>query len=220
MSLDETILDEIKIDKALDITQKVINSACSFIPFVGTGVSELINSFIPDNRRERIVSFIKELALVVEQQGKTIEELQQWIERIKTNKHSSLLFETALSSSMQTESNIKFHCYAYYVFNFIESNQIDNAQKEAILNTISKLNEYEILHIISMEQDKYIFEESDFHKKYGDYVDRHTACGDENDEIFNAMQDSYLNNLVVYGIATCTGDPKKGQSSFKLLPYG
>ena len=34
------------------------------------------------------------------------------------------------------------------------------------------------------------------------------------------MQDSYLNNLVVYGIATCTGDPKKGQASFKLLPYG
>lgn len=39
-------------------------------------------------------------------------------------------------------------------------------------------------------------------------------------KLFNAMQDSYLNHLVVYGIATCTGDPKKGQSSFKLLPYG
>ena len=24
----------------------------------------------------------------------------------------------------------------------------------------------------------------------------------------------------ISGIATCTGDPKKGQSSFKLLPYG
>jgi hypothetical protein len=45
---------------------------------------------------------------------------------------------------------------------------------------------------------------------------------DENrtDKRFNAMQDSYINNLVVYGIATCTGDPKRGNSSFSLLPYG
>lgn len=34
------------------------------------------------------------------------------------------------------------------------------------------------------------------------------------------MQDSYLNNLVVYGIAAAKNDPKKGPSSFYLLPYG
>lgn len=34
------------------------------------------------------------------------------------------------------------------------------------------------------------------------------------------MQDSYLNNLVVYGIASAKDEPKKGLSSFYLLPYG
>ena len=212
-SLDEmnvNFLDKTDRDKKIETTQKLVNSVFGAIPYIGTAVSEIINSFIPDNRRERVVAFIKELVLIVEQQGKQISELQEWLNHIKTNKSSLLLFETA----------IKLHSYAYYVFNFVDNTQISDIQKEAILNTLSKLNEVEILHIISLEQDKFIFEESDFHKKYGKYVDRHTACGDEEDELFNAMQDSYLNNLVVYGIATCTGDPKKGQASFNLLPYG
>lgn len=213
-------LDKTDSDKKNETTQKIVNSVFGAIPYIGPAVSEIINSFIPDNRRERVVAFIKELVLIVEQQGKQISELQEWLERIKTNKKSLLLLETALLNSMQTESQIKLHSYAYYVFNFVDNTQISDIQKEAILNTLSKLNEVEILHIISLEQDKFIFEESDFHKKYGEYVDRHTACGDEEDELFNAMQDSYLNNLVVYGIATCTGDPKRGISSFSLLPYG
>ena len=214
------LLDKTSTDKKIETTQKIVSSVFGAIPYIGPAVTEIINSFIPDNRRERVVAFIKELVLIVEQQGKQISELQEWLNRIKTNKSSLLLFETALINSMQTESQIKLHSYAYYVFNFVDNTQISDIQKEAILNTLAKLNEVEILHIISLEQDKFIFQESDFHKKYGEYVDRHTACGNEDDELFNAMQDSYLNNLVVYGIATCTGDPKRGQSSFKLLPYG
>ena len=213
-------LDENKCDKVLLITQSVINTAFSFIPYIGTGVSEFINNFIPDNRRERIVSVIKELAFIVESQGKDIEELKMWIENIKVSKMSSLLFETALLNSMKTESKIKFHCYAFYIYSIIDSKKFDDTQKEALLQTIEKLNEYEILHIIYLGHKKYLFQESEFHKKYGQYVDRHTACGTEEDKRFNAMQDSYLNNLVVYGIATCTGDPKRGNSSFSLLPYG
>ena len=213
-------LDETKVDNGLEITQKLINSVCSVIPFAGTAISEFITYFIPDNRRERIVNFIKELALVVEQQGKEIEELHAWIDNLKNNKIASLLFETVLLNSMKTESKIKNHCYAYYVFSIIENKQIEDVQKEAILQTIEKLNEYEILHIIYLGHDKYLFSESEFHKKYGSYIDRHTACGNEDDKRFNAMQDSYLNNLVVYGIATCTNDPKRGNSSFALVPYG
>lgn len=213
-------LDENKCDKVLLITQSVINTACSFIPYIGTGVSEFINNFIPDNRRERIVSVIKELAFIVESQGKDIEELKMWIENIKVSKMSSLLFETALLNSMKTESKIKFHCYAFYIYSIIDSKKFEDTQKEALLQTIEKLNEYEILHIIYLGHEKYLFQESEFHKKYGQYVDRHTACGTDEDKRFNAMQDSYLNNLVVYGIATCTGDPKRGNSSFSLLPYG
>lgn len=213
-------LDENKSDKVLSITQSVINTACSFIPYIGTGVSEFINNFIPDNRRERIVSVIKELAFIVESQGKDIEELKMWIENIKVSKMSSLLFETVLLNSMKTESKIKFHCYAYYIYSIIDNVKFEDTQKEALLQTIEKLNEYEILHIIYLGHEKYLFQESEFHKKYGQYIDRHSACSSEEDKRFNAMQDSYLNNLVVYGIATCKGDPKRGNSSFSLLPYG
>lgn len=76
------------------------------------------------------------------------------------------------------------------------------------------------LLLIYLWHDGVLFEESDFHKKYAEYIDRHSACGNEDDKIFNAMQDSYLNNLVVYGIAAAKGEPKKGPSSFYLLPYG
>lgn len=213
-------LDENRTDKSLSITQSIINTACGFIPCIGTGVAEFINHFIPDSRRDRIVSVIKELAIIVESQGKDIEELKMWIENIKASKMSSLLFETALLNSIKTESKIKFHCYAYYIYSIIDNTDFEDTQKEALLQTIEKLNEYEILHIIYLGHEKYLFQESEFHKKYGHYVDRHTACGTDEDKRFNAMQDSYLNNLVVYGIATCTGDPKRGNSSFSLLPYG
>ncbi len=40
---------------------------------------------------------------------------------MKTDKKASLLFENAIFYSMQTESLIKHHCYAFYVFNAIEN---------------------------------------------------------------------------------------------------
>ncbi|WP_296012457.1 hypothetical protein [uncultured Treponema sp.] len=216
--MEKEILDETKKDKILEITKSSITTACSFIPFIGTGIAEVINYFIPDNRWERVLNFIKELSDCVVSQKKQITELQQWLEKIKTDKKSSLLFENAIFYSMQTESEIKHHCYAFYVFNAIENSSISDIQKEHVLRTISLLNETEILLLIYLEH--IAFEESDFHKKYADYIDRHSACGDEDDKIFNAMQDSYLNNLVVYGIAAAKNDPKRGLSSFYLLPFG
>ncbi|HBF68328.1 MAG TPA: hypothetical protein DDW20_03300 [Firmicutes bacterium] len=220
MSLEKESLDENAKDKFLEITKSSITTVCSFIPFIGTGIAEVINYFIPDNRRERVVNFIKELAGYISKHDKKIIELQQWLEKIKANKKSSLLFENAIFYSMQTESKIKHHCYAFYVFNAIENSSISDIQKEQVLRSISLLNETEILLLIYLGHDRFLFEESDFHKKYTDYIDRHSACGDEDDKIFNAMQDSYLNNLVVYGIASAKDDPKKGPSSFYLLPYG
>lgn len=220
MSFEKESLDESKEDKILEIVKSSITTACSCIPFVGTGIAEVINYFIPYNRRERVVNFIKELSDYVVSQKKQIMELQQWVEKIKTDKNSSLLFENAIVYSMQTESEIKHHCYAFYVFNAIENSSIPDIQKKQVLKSISLLNETEILLLIYLGQDGALFKDSDFHKKYADYIDRHSACGDEDDRIFNAMQDSYLNNLVVYGIAAAKDDPKRGPSSFYLLPYG
>ena len=220
MPLEKENLDETKEDKLLEITKSTITTACNFIPFIGTGITEVINYFIPDNRRERVVDFIKQLADYVSKHDKQIMELQQWLEKIKTDKKSALLFETAIFYSMQTESQMKHHCYAFYVFNAIENSSISDIQKEHVLRTISLLNETEILLLIYLGQDGALFEDSDFHKKYADYIDRHSSCGDEDDKIFNAMQDSYLNNLVAYGISAAKDDPKKGSSSFYLLPYG
>lgn len=86
MSLEKEILDENKKDKFFEITKSSITTACSFIPFIGTGVAEVINYFIPDNRRERVVNFIKELSDCVVSQKKQIMELQKWLEKIKTDK--------------------------------------------------------------------------------------------------------------------------------------
>lgn len=213
-------LDKFEEDKKNERNRKIVNSICGIVPYVGTTISEFITSFIPDNREERVISIIKELIIVSEEQGQKIDELENFIKNLKNNKMNSFLFETVLLNSMKTESKIKWHCYAYYVFSVINNKSIEDVQKEAILQTIEKLNEYEILHIIYLGYEKYQLKETDFHKKYGVFIDRHTACGNDEDKRFNAMQDSYLNNLVVYGIATCTNDPKRGNSSFDLMPYG
>lgn len=57
-SLDEMnvdLLDKTDRDKKNETTQKIVNSVFGAIPYIGPAVSEIISSFIPDNRRERVV---------------------------------------------------------------------------------------------------------------------------------------------------------------------
>ena len=150
MSLEKKSLDENKKDKILEITKSSITTACSFIPFIGTGIADVINYFIPNNRQKRVVNFIKELADYVAKHDNQIMELRQWLEKIKTDKKASLLFENAIFYSMQTESEVKHHCYAFYGFNAIENSDI---QKEQVLKSISLLNETEILLLIYLGHD-------------------------------------------------------------------
>ena len=175
MSLEKEIFNETKKDKILEITKSSITATCSFIPFIGTGIAEVINYSILDNRRERVLNFIKELSDCVVSQKKQIMELQQRLEKIKTDKKSSLLFENAIFYSMQTEVEIKYHCYAFYVFNAIENFSIPDIQKEQVLKSISLLNETEILLLVYLGQNRALFEDSDFHKKYTYYIDRHSV---------------------------------------------
>lgn len=70
MPLEKENLDETKEDKFLKITKSSVTTACKFIPFIGTGIAEVINYFIPDNRRERVLNFIKELSDCVVSQKK------------------------------------------------------------------------------------------------------------------------------------------------------
>ena len=48
------LLDKTDTDKKNEITQKIISSVFGAIPYIGPAVSEIINSYIPDNRRERV----------------------------------------------------------------------------------------------------------------------------------------------------------------------
>lgn len=219
--MDATLLDSNNTDKKIAVWKSISNEVLSTMLPVGSSfLTDVVFSFIPNQREDRIVNFLKELSKQFDRYQDKVDKLETWVNMVKGNKCQLHLLELGFQTAVETDSKILHHCYAYYIFSIIENKQIDDVQKEAIFKTLSRLNEVEILHIISLEQDKYIFEETNFHKKYGEYVDRHTACGDEEDDIFNAMQDSYLNNLVVYGIATCTGNPKNGQSSYKLSPYG
>ena len=59
------LLDKTDRDKKNETIQKIVNSVFGAIPYIGPAVSEIINSFIPDNRRVRVFAFIKELVLIV-----------------------------------------------------------------------------------------------------------------------------------------------------------
>lgn len=189
-------IDKTKQDKGLEITEKVINTACGAIPFVGTAISEFITYFIPDNRRERIVSYIKELAGVVEQQGYKLNELQSYIDKLKTNKMAALLFETTLLKSMETESQIKYHCYAYFVFKTLENKILEDSRNEKLLQTLSELTEEEIIHLINFSQSATLFNSSDFDDKYEEIImpKSQTDHIPEND-IHNAFRDQYILTL-------------------------
>lgn len=219
LELDTSQLDSNKTDKNVFLLKESIKA---IIPSaLGEVFSEIIGSIIPNQQEERVINFIKKLAQIVESNNERINNIEGWINQIKANKFNILLFEQSVRFSAQTESDIKHHCYAYFIYNTINDKNNENFQKEKILRTISILNELEILHLIGIGQTEILFQQSDFRKKFGKYIDVHSATSDNlEDKKFNAMLEAYLNELIVQGLAIAKGELKRGDSSLYLSEYG
>lgn len=180
----------------------VLKSLFGLIPNVGSIAAELISWIIPNQRIDRICDFIEQLSIKVEK----LEKSQNlWIEKLKNDKNNLLLFELSARCSMATNSNIKHHCYADFVFNAVENKKLEDSRYEKLLRTLSELTEEEVIHLINFSQPKVLGYSSEFDKKYEEIImpKSRTDHIPEND-VHNAFRDEYILTLEQKGLITIT----------------
>lgn len=168
---------------------------------------------------DRVIEVIKELNSIVEENSKKINNIEELLSKIHSSKANLLLFEQAIRYSAQTESLIKHHSYAYFIFNLLLEKEYDEVEKEYILKTISELNEIEILLIIALENIELTLNESSFYDKYGKFIQRKSECESQEEKDFNSLQDAYFCDLVIKGIAEGTGSGQ-GIHNFGITRFG
>lgn len=210
-------LDSNKTDKNVTLLKFAISA---ILPCgAGNILTEIIGSIIPNQQMDRVVDFVKELNSIVEENSRTIKNIEELLSKINTSKANLLLFEQAIRYSVQTESLIKHHSYAYFILNLIAEKEYDEVEKEYILKTISELNEIEILLVIALENNELTLNESSFYDKYGKFIQRKSECESQEEKDFNSLQDAYFCDLVIKGLAIGTG-VGQGIHNFGITRFG
>lgn len=204
------------VNNRTDKNVAILKSALSNIPIVGNLLAEIMGSLIPNQQMDRVIRCITELVEISKRNETEIRDINKFFDKIKEKPINTLLFEQMVRYASQTESMIEHHCYAYYVFNAINDPRMEDVGKASVLRLISEFNEVEIILLLYLGNK----DNSEFYEKYKNFIDRRSNYDSDEDKNFNAMQDAYLNNILVKGLSTAVDDPNKGVSSFHLLPFG
>lgn len=187
-------------NNSTDKIASVFRSLVGLIPNFDSLASELISWLIPNQRIDRVCEFIKQLS----RQVSKLEDSQKlWIKKLKTDKNNLLLFELSARYSMETNSNIKHHCYAEFIFNAIENKKLEDSRNEKLLRALSELTEEEIILLISFSQPKVLGYTSEFDEKYEEIImPKSRADHIPENDIHNAFRDEYILTLDQKGLIT------------------
>lgn len=170
---------------------------------IGTVISTIINESISSAQQVRIIDFVNELYSLYEKQNIEIEKIKQTVEKILSNNGIELIFEIALRSSAETNSNIKHHCYAEFIFNAVENKKLEDSRNEKLLRMLSELTEEEIILLISFSQPKVLGYTSEFDEKYEEIImPKSRADHIPENDIHNAFRDEYILTLDQKGLIT------------------
>lgn len=183
-----------------DVILSILKGLLGIVPYAGSALGEIIAWSIPNQRIDRACAYLEQLA----NQISKISDIQNsWIEKLKSSRSNLLLFELATKYSIETNSNILHHCYAYFIFNAIENKTLEDSRNEKLLQTLSELKEEEIIHLIKFSQYKVLGFLSEFDDKYEKIImpKSQTDHITEND-IHNAFRDQYILTLELKGLIT------------------
>ena len=197
---------------------KLATSILSAFGPVGSVVSTIVNESISAAHQQRIVDFLNELYFLFKQQNEAIEDIQHSFEKMMSDNCNTLLFEQAVKASLETNSNILHHCYAFYIFNNVKEKKLEDVQHERLFKVISSLSEYEIIMLIGYSKPRFIGEESEFDKEFEDILmpRSRTMESPESDVIFNAFYDQYMISLEQKGLLTRKPEIKENNLKFSL----
>lgn len=183
----------------------VAKAASGALPFIGTAVSELMDSIVPNLRFERVITFLRELD---ERVSKVDRDLENFKINIGTEQGVDL-FEEALIQSSRSISEERKKRLASITEKALTSDMLKYEEVRKILNLYRELTDPEIIWLIyySLRPTLSYGPHTEWLKMHSNVlspISRELSASIENRELA-ALQDSYKETLVRLGLTEIKG---------------
>lgn len=148
--IDISIIEENEVD----LLTTSFKGSAGMIPILGPYFAEIIGMLVPNQRVDRITTFLKLFYKKFEEQNIEISTLK---EKMK-NENFINLFDDISWQAAKSTSNERKEYLASILINGLTDDKIDEIQKNIFLNIISELNDIEILilynHTMTARKDE------------------------------------------------------------------
>lgn len=193
-------MTEIKDDLENKLNDKVISAVKSFagmVPYVGTGLGEILSYVIPNQRMDRVVKYLRAIN----------EKVEELTDDIKNNKEKITLIETGLKSSANSTFDEKCKWIANIVIQGL-TNNIEISIADNIINIVSELNYEQIImlyyHVVYY--GKHWEEKSKFTNKFKELLDFGKLLSSDR-ERFNILKSKeQVNNIKLINLGLIEND--------------
>lgn len=189
--LDYTEIKKSPDDKNYDKLVFLLNSVCGFIPSVGTAIAESIKYFIPNDREERVINFIQDLAKLTNEHNKRIDSMEEKIDffdKLNISKYNRRLLEIGIQNAadLSDDKIREIFISSFYKIALINKDEDNDAERK--LKIISELSFSEIIILIHFYEPM-PFIQSEFKKKWTSVLnDKYTEM--------------IINSLITKGLVT------------------
>jgi hypothetical protein len=192
--------------KKTDINVSIVKGVVGALPYIGPMVAEVIGNIIPNQRIDRIESFLQ----ILDEKVKDIEggRLKQ-----KFNNPEIIdIFEDGLFQVVKALSKERKEYIASLIKNSISDMQAEHIQHKKLLSILNELNDIEI--IILRSHLFHFHEDQEFFKKHEAILTPQSAhLGSSQEEIDkSAIYKTYSDHLVKMGLLKIRfKKPKRGE---------
>ena len=203
-------LDRNRTDTLVSLAKSVFGTC----PIIGSIASETLAVLIPEQRSDRIVTFIKKLDEKVSTLNTQVDIIQSNIE----NPEGLDIFEEGMIQSTRAVSKSRIEELASIIANSLSQERLKYAEARKLLNIFRELTDPEILWLLYYSEDP--FSQSEFHKRLQhenpdvlELVIEETGMSQEEIDK-GAIQDSYRETLARLDLLEYNGP------SFRITPLG
>ncbi len=204
---------EISIKQSIETTPKkdhvvnIVKATLSAIPIVGGPLASLMGDYIPKKKEERLVNFINEIAVKLEEYSNEINK-----EYIKTDEFSHIL-EGCLKGVLNNYQQQKILCFKGILINSLRRG-IEQERKEYYLYLVDNLTEVH-LRILALSNDPenyFRLYNLDPNKIYGDSIGdvfKYAFVGIDQEVVKTAYSELYQMGLLntdksIFGVLTAS----------------
>ncbi len=191
-------LDNNNSDKLVRISGLILNN----VPVVGSILTEVFKSIIPNQKEERVGIFVEVLAEKLKYVDEDILNL-----KMKSEEFTDLL-EDAIPQAARAMNKDRQNYIASALKNSLTNEQLEHIEKKKLLQLLNELNDAEILflHYLNLEasqiaqKDRLQFAVRHFYL-FDEYDDREKQKTDADLRNKSALRKSYLSKLEEIGLA-------------------